>query len=303
MDCEPNHQDPSAGTYISQRVRGLEQQLRQTPDFDPLRQDNIIGELNNARARLAYCERQHRGDDRMAYDEMGGWYDEDFHTVGETRRAPGAPGTGFRPGERPGGGAGPGRRAPPGGGGPPRLPPGGGGMSAPPGYGGGYGSPVSEDRARAIVHEVIAERLPAWFQTASAVPGSPSDGQLMSPLGLGTGTLTNAVNVITLQVNPQRPFRGERLLISALRSAAALIVPVRVTDFKIGENSQLVGSGALPVEMFAPDSFGVRLAMSPAQPGVNVNLRLETDVGAVPGGESVVIVAGIVGRAVWSDRG
>jgi hypothetical protein len=125
----------------------------------------------------------------------------------------------------------------------------------------------------------------------------------MSPLGLGAGLLTNAVNTFTLQAQPQRPFRGERLIVGLARSVGAAIVPVRITEFKIGENSQLVGAGALPADAFDPAAFGVRLAMSPSAPGILIQLRLETDVGAIPAGESISVTAAIIGRAVWGETG
>ncbi len=162
---------------------------------------------------------------------------------------------------------------------------------------------VTEPRVIELVNMELSKRLPAWFQGASRVPGSSDQAQLMSPLGLGVGTLTNAVNVVTLNAQPQRPFRGERLLVDLARSAGASVVPVRITEFKIGENSQLVGAGALPADAFDPQAFGVRLAMSPSAPGIQIVLRVETDTAAVPAGESISVTAAIIGRAVWGESG
>lgn len=161
---------------------------------------------------------------------------------------------------------------------------------------------VSEPRVRQIVQEMFQQQIPAWFEQQQQVPGSPSEGELMSPLGLGMGTLTAANAVVQLEAEPQRPFRGERLIVSLFKSAGALQVPVNVSNFSIGENSQLVGRGLLPAESFAPDSFGIRLAMTPAAPGIIISVRFEPGV-AVPAGESIVIVASIIGRAAWGPRG
>ena len=163
---------------------------------------------------------------------------------------------------------------------------------------------LNETRVRQIVDEHIGARLPAWMSQASLVPGSgtPDSGELLSPLGLTTGTLTTAVGFIVVSASPQRPFRGERLVVSIVRSAGAVGVPVRITEFKIGENSQLVGSGAVPAETFAPDAFGIRLAMSPATPGVIIGIRFEAGI-PVPGGETILITTSIIGRAVWSATG
>lgn len=164
---------------------------------------------------------------------------------------------------------------------------------------------LTEGRIRAIVHEEMLGNLPTWFSNASQVPGAgaPVDGELMSPLGLEgspTDTLTSVVPTVRFIANPQRPFRGERLIISLARSAGATAIGVGIDQFKIGENSQLVGDGLVPAESFAPDAFGVRLAMSAAEPGVLIALTLTA---VVPAGESIVAQVAIVGRAVWGPRG
>lgn len=162
---------------------------------------------------------------------------------------------------------------------------------------------LDEPRVRNIVNDELNKRLPDWFTKTSKIPGASGADQLMSPLGLGAGTLSNVINSVILTAKPQRPFRGERLLISLARSVGAMVVPVRVSEFKIGENSQLVGAGLLPAEAFDPAAFGVRLAMSASAPGIDIVLRIETDVGAVPAGESISVTAAIIGRALWGDAG
>lgn len=171
----------------------------------------------------------------------------------------------------------------------------------------GGGGALNEPRVRAIVREEISGQLPSWFQNAAQVPGAgaPVDGELMSPLGLEpfdptAPALTAANPTVRFVANPQRPFRGERLIISLARTAGALAVAVGIDQFKIGENSQLVGDGLVPAETFAPDAFGVRLAMSAAEPGVLVVVTLTA---VVPGGESITPQIAIVGRAVWGPRG
>lgn len=162
---------------------------------------------------------------------------------------------------------------------------------------------LDDPAVRTIVNDELNKRLPSWFTKTSKIPGASGADQLMSPLGLGAGTLSNVLNSVILTAKPQRPFRGERLLISLARSSGASVVPVRVSEFKIGENSQLVGAGLLPAEAFDPAAFGVRLAMSASAPGIDIVLRLETDQGAVPAGESISVTAAIIGRALWGDAG
>lgn len=161
---------------------------------------------------------------------------------------------------------------------------------------------INESRVRAIVREELEGRLPAWLQASAQVPGSPSAAELLSPLGLGGGTLTSTSPSLQLEASPQRPFRGERLIIDVRRSAGAANIPVVVRALKVGENSQFVGSSGVPADVFRPDAFGVRLAMSAATPGILIVLAL--DAGAtIPVGETIDISAAIIGRAVWGPAG
>lgn len=250
---------------------------------------------------------------------MTPWYQEgQFVTsgygtdyVGDARRPPPPGGGGFRPGgpgdprlNQPGPGSAIQRQG--------RPPP---GYTGPMGPGMGPTGPqgpyslshpnfmpagMDERGVRMVVREEIqhfAESLPTWVQGADMVPGGPVDAQLMSPLGIGAGTLSSVALVLLLTAKPQRPFRGERLVVDIRRSAGAVNVNVRITDFKIGENSQLVGSNALPADTFSPLAEGVRLALTPATPGVDIVLRFETT--AVPVGETVDVSAAIIGRAQW----
>lgn len=96
---------------------------------------------------------------------------------------------------------------------------------------------------------------------------------------------------------PQKPFRGERLIITLLRSAGASTVPVNVTQLLVGSDNQIVGFGQIPAETFSGNFFGVRLAMTASQPGVE--LRVVFTLGAaVPAGESIGVQVTQIGRAI-----
>jgi hypothetical protein len=78
-------------------------------------------------------------------------------------------------------------------------------------------------------------------------------------LGLGsTSVLGNSSANINVQ--PQVIFRPERLVVPS-----NLAVDFLITDIKVGKNSQLVSTGALPAVMFTEQAFGVRLKMDTAQ--------------------------------------
>lgn len=78
-------------------------------------------------------------------------------------------------------------------------------------------------------------------------------------LGLGSTSVagTSSANI---NVQPQVIFRPERLVVPS-----NIAVDFLITDIKVGKNSQLVSTGALPAVMFTENAFGVRLKMDTAQ--------------------------------------
>jgi hypothetical protein len=78
-------------------------------------------------------------------------------------------------------------------------------------------------------------------------------------LGLGSTSVTGNSSA-NINVQPQVIFRPERLVVPSNIAPDFLI-----TDIKVGKNSQLVSTGALPAVMFTEQAFGVRLKMDTAQ--------------------------------------
>lgn len=131
-----------------------------------------------------------------------------------------------------------------------------------------------------------------------AIPGVPKAGARNFPLGFGTATFVNGgPTAFDLVANPQRPFKGARLVIDVRRSAAALAELVTVTSLNIGQNNQLVSSAALPAEAFRPDGFDTVLSLDPATPGIAITLGIA--ISAAPAaGETVAISAMIIGDTI-----
>ena len=78
-------------------------------------------------------------------------------------------------------------------------------------------------------------------------------------LGLGSTSVTGNSSA-NINVQPQVIFRPERLVVPS-----NIAVDFLITDIKVGKNSQLVSTGALPAVMFTENAFGVRLRMDTAQ--------------------------------------
>jgi hypothetical protein len=119
-----------------------------------------------------------------------------------------------------------------------------------------------------------APMRPRWRrQLAPGVP-VPDYGVFPVPLSPQTnnGTFTATIANIEYRTTAQVPFRGERLLTRVARvgaSAAGSIVFAQNGIF-IGIRPQIGVLGALPLEDFSAQAFGVRLVMQQATQGADV---------------------------------
>jgi hypothetical protein len=113
---------------------------------------------------------------------------------------------------------------------------------------------------------------PNWRNQLAPGVQQPDEGLVPLPLagqaGSPTGTFTASLSQITFQGQLQKPFRGERLLVSTVRTGTTavgrlLCVLYVGTDLQQAEiagwDAELVGSA---------QSFGTRLTLMAAEPGV-----------------------------------
>lgn len=84
-------------------------------------------------------------------------------------------------------------------------------------------------------------------------------------IGIGSTSIATVTSAV-VTVTPQLPFRLERFI----SPSTGLLI----TDIKVGTNSQFVGSGSIPIEVFAANSVGVSLKGDTAVPGVDIALGL-----------------------------
>lgn len=74
---------------------------------------------------------------------------------------------------------------------------------------------------------------------------------------------------VDIEVKPQVYFRGERLAIP--QSIARYF---DIIDIKIGKDSQLAATGAMPGESFSTVAVGVRMELATAKPGIVITVRV-----------------------------
>lgn len=157
-------------------------------------------------------------------------------------------------------------------------------------------APVAARRSVSVRHQIA--KAAYLNKIAPAIPGVPAIGARAFPLGFGSFTFVNAgVTQTVLTANPQKPFKGARLVIDVRRSSGAVAELLTVTSLNIGQDNQLVSSGALPAEAFAPGAFHTSLSLDPATPGIDITIGLALS--AAPGvGETISVSAMLIGETL-----
>lgn len=122
------------------------------------------------------------------------------------------------------------------------------------------------------------EIIGADTQAISALPGYPGGATLRTRtptrareqvLGLDSVAAIAAAATVNVTSRPQVTFRPDRLVIAGSIAAAFLI-----NSFFIGRSNQLIGSSALPAEVFGQQAFGVRLKLDTAQVSQDITLNV-----------------------------
>jgi len=153
-------------------------------------------------------------------------------------------------------------------------------------------------------HTGRARRVPTprWSRNAS-MQGVSTPQEEMDFLPLSTATLVGGgglTNVaFNLTSNPQRPFRGERFVFTAVNitdgtdvlDSINIVSPIFVGMVNVG-----AAFGQIPLRMFANNSFGVRLSIPAAGQGTILTLSMIAL--SVVAAKTYVISGGIIGRSV-----
>lgn len=144
-----------------------------------------------------------------------------------------------------------------------------------------YGEPIvvgarrrrRRRRGRKLKHGIVVAK-PRW-RAGQLAPGviAPDQGLLPLPMAGNPGQqFTSAINQITFEGQIQKPFRGERLLVSTVRTGTTAIGRL-ISQLFVGTDLQQLDVPGFDAEQVGdPAAFGVRLTMKPAQPGVFIRL-------------------------------
>lgn len=154
--------------------------------------------------------------------------------------------------------------------------------------------------ARGVQLARMLPRTPQWRQRMA--PGVPAPGVGLVPLPLApdanNGNFTSAFAAINFEGRPQKPFRGERLIALIGRSAGVPTSTRALTSgIFVGTDPQQAQIANIDLEVFAPTSFGVRLNMVQAEPGVLIRLPCLVSA-AIAMGETLSLTLMILGHYV-----
>lgn len=157
----------------------------------------------------------------------------------------------------------------------------------------GYPVVVSGRKRRSNNTNVQVHR-PGWRQSTLA-PGVIAPDQGLLPLPMGNFTFALAAQTNTFQGQMQKPFRGERLLVTTVRAGATSVARILGLLFVGTDLAQLDISPVDIEQLGAPNAFGVRLTMKPAQPGVFIRLVCTLS-NALAGTDTIFTSVQLLGR-------
>lgn len=137
---------------------------------------------------------------------------------------------------------------------------------------------------------------PGW-RGSQLAPGVIAPDQGMLPLPLGSFTFVLAAQTNTFVGQVQKPFRGERLLVTTVRTGASAVGRVMGQMF-VGSDLAALDVPSVDLEQIgAPNAFGVRLTMKPIQPGVQFRIICSLS-NALAGADTIFCTMQLLGRNI-----
>ncbi len=133
------------------------------------------------------------------------------------------------------------------------------------------------------------------------IPGSPRQGAREWALGFNVVTFdTTSGTSLDATANPQRAFKGSRLVVDIARSNAGLSASglVTIEQLFIGQTNQLVSAQSVSAGAFAPGAFHTSLSLDPATPGVDITVGFAISVAPTVAGDQVDVGTTLIGIAM-----
>ena len=126
-------------------------------------------------------------------------------------------------------------------------------------------------RKRGRPRPKVLLQKPGW-RGGQVAPGVIAPDQGLLPLPMGNFTFALAAQTNTFQGQIQKPFRGERLLVTTVRTGTSAVGRILGQIF-VGSDLAALDVPPIDIEQLGQaNAFGVRLTMKPAQPGVFIRI-------------------------------
>jgi len=158
------------------------------------------------------------------------------------------------------------------------------------------GYPIVVRGAAPARGRLVRVHKPGW-RGPQLAPGVIAPDQGMLPLPMGNFTFTASAQTNTFSGQLQKPFRGERFLVTTVRTGASAVGRLLAQPF-VGTDLALLDISPVDIEQLgASTAFGVRLTMKPAQPGVFIRL-VTTLSSALTGTDTIFASIQLLGRNI-----
>ena len=149
----------------------------------------------------------------------------------------------------------------------------------------------------------FAVQRPHWMPPAANAAGISAPKEELDFLPFDPITFTSATTgTLILLSFPQRPFRGERLIATAVATIGGVVSDALFRlaispAIYVGAVQVGATQGQTPLSAFAPTAFGVRLSLPTAGQGTRVAIPLVL-AGTLAAGDSIVVSGTLIGRAM-----
>lgn len=153
------------------------------------------------------------------------------------------------------------------------------------------GARVLSRSRTSVARRVAANRAMLRKALVPRTPGVPMPGGRNVPLGFTPIQFTPATALQqNLVARTQVPFRGQRLLLDIVRSAAGVGGLITVTSILVGQKNMLGSAQPIVAAAFDIDATYVQLDIDAATPGIDIVVGIQLSV--VPGAGATVDVGG-----------
>lgn len=153
------------------------------------------------------------------------------------------------------------------------------------------------------VRTAIAVARPGWMQPANVPQGVTLAKEELDYLPFEPVVLTSTQGQGVLIALPQRPFRGERVILAAILqlaggavSDASNAVVINPAIF-VGATQIGATQGSTPLSTFAATAFGVRLSFPSAGQGTRIAIPVNSLI-VLAVGDKITVTGTVIGRAV-----